>query len=234
MLDINKLYHLDCLEGFKQLDDNSVDLVLTDPPYNISKENRFNSMGRKGIDFGEWDKGFNQVDWIKAVAPKVKKGGSIVIFNSVQNIGTVIDALEANGFTYKQLGFYRKTNPMPRNRDRLYVTATEVFIWAVKGRGWTFNRQRETYENAIFDYPTVHHKERIHSTQKPVGLMEDLIKIHSNEGDLVLDCFSGSASTLIAAKNLNRSYIGFELDDINYKNSKDRLDKADMSEITTH
>ena len=68
-----KLNNGDSMEYIKGLKDNSVDAVITDPPYNISKDNNFKSMGRSGIDFGEWDKGFNLNNWIELVAPKVKK-----------------------------------------------------------------------------------------------------------------------------------------------------------------
>lgn len=231
MIKKNTLHNIDCLDGFKQLEDGSVDLVLTDPPYNISIKNNFKSLNRAGIDFGEWDKGFNQVDWLKAVAPKIRKGGSIVVFNAVQNINTVIDTLTAEGFTYKELGFYKKSNPIPRNRDRLYVTSIEPYIWLVKGKGWTFNRQKDTYETGIMEHPVVHHSKRIHTTQKPVELMETLVKIHSNEGDLVLDCFSGSASTLIACHGSGRDYIGFEKDIDNYNNSVKRLESFGVPHI---
>lgn len=117
-----------------------------------------------------------------------------------------------------------KTNPMPRNRDRLYVTSCEFAVWAVKGKGWTFNRQRETYENTVFEYPLVSHKERIHPTQKKVELIEDLIKIHSNENDIVLDCFMGSATTAVACLNTNRRFIGFELDSDYFELAMSRVD----------
>ena len=113
---------------------------------------------------------------------------------------------------------------MPRNRDRLYVTSCEFAVWAVKGKGWTFNRQRETYENTVFEYPLVSHKERIHPTQKKVELIEDLIKIHSNENDIVLDCFMGSATTAVACLNTNRRFIGFELDSDYFELAMSRVD----------
>lgn len=227
MLELNKIYNMDCLEGIKKLKDESVDLVLTDPPYNISKKNNFHTMktGERTVDFGEWDYGFDQVTWINRVSPKVKKGGAIIIFNALENMGLIKNVLESNGFTFKEFLIWKKLNPMPRNRDRLYVTARETAIWAVKGKGWTFNRQRDTYENGFFEYPIVHHSKRIHKTQKPVELMEDLIKIHSNEGDIVLDPFSGSASTAVACINTNRNYIGFELDEEYFKLSVKRLEK---------
>lgn len=106
---------------------------------------------------------------------------------------------------------------------RLYVTSCEYAIWATKGKGWTYNRQRETYENCIFEYPVEHHSRRIHPTQKPVELMEDLIKIHTNERDVVLDPFSGSGSTAIACINTNRNYIGFELEKEYYDLANKRI-----------
>ena len=107
--------------------------------------------------------------------------------------------------------------------NRLYANSCDYAIWATKGKGWTFNRQRETYENAIFEYPVVHHSKRIHPTQKPVELIEDIIKIHSNEGDIILDPFMGSGSTAIACLNTNRRYLGFELDSNYFKESNKRI-----------
>ncbi|MFP3415058.1 DNA methyltransferase, partial [Bacillus sp. SIMBA_074] len=157
---LNKIYNLNCLEGMNKISNESVDLLLTDPPYNVSMKSNFSSMGRTGVDFGEWDKGFNQEEWLKIACSKVKKSGSVVIFNDYKNIGIMTSVLESNGFTVKELILWKKPNPMPRNRNRLYVTTIEVALWAVKGKGWIFNRQKETYENAIFEAPTVSHKQR--------------------------------------------------------------------------
>ena len=189
------------------------DLILTDPPYNISVSNNFHTMkGRKGIDFGDWDKGFDLTGWIPKAVEKLKDGGNIIIFNAWRNMGTIASALEDCGCLVKEMIQWQKSNPMPRNRDRLYVTACEFAIWATKGKGWTFNRQRDSYENTIFQYPIVSAKKRIHPTQKPVELLEDLLLIHSNPGDIVLDPFMGSGSTAVAAIETGRKFIGFELD----------------------
>lgn len=169
-------------------------------------------MGRKGVDFGEWDKGFNQTDWLDLACKKVKKSGSALIFNDYKNIGIMKDTLENNGFVIKELLIWRKSNPMPRNRDRLYVTSIEVALWAVKGKGWTFNRQSETYENGIFESPIVNHKQRKHPTQKPLTIIEKMIQIHSKVDDVVLDCFLGSGTTAVACVNQERNFIGIEQD----------------------
>lgn len=222
---INDIYHKDCLEGFKEVVDESVDLLFTDPPYNISRKSGFHTMGRKGVDFGEWDKNFDQVTWLKAAAPKVKKGGSAIIFNDYKNITIISNTLAELGFITKELLIWQKPNPMPRNRDRLYVTTVEVALWAVKGKGWTFNRLRSNYENAIFNYPIVNSRVRQHPTEKPEAMIMELLKIHSNKADLILDPFSGSGVICCMAERLDRNYIGFEIDESYYKNSDVRLRK---------
>lgn len=187
-------------------------------------------MGRKGVDFGDWDKGFDQESYLETLCTKVRKGGSIIVFNDYKNIGTMRNVLEVNGFTIKEMLIWKKTNPMPRNRDRLYVTSIEVAIWAVNGKGWTFNRSRGNYENAIFEYSVEGGKNRIHPTQKPVSLIEELVSIHSRPGDIVLDTFMGSGTTAIACLNTGRNYIGFELDRDYYEKLTERVASHKLKE----
>ena len=213
-----------CLELMKSIPDKSIDAVITDPPYNISRENHFSSMGRSGIDFGEWDKWFDQVSYLSEVFRVLKMGGTAVIFNSQQNVGFLNQYADEHNLLFKDVIYWIKSNPMPRNRDRRYVTSVENAVTIVKKGGkWTFNRQRPTYENGLFKYPIVSPKERIHPTQKPVQLMEDLVRIHSNESDVVLDPFLGSGSTGVACKNLNRNFIGIELDSEYFNLAKERI-----------
>lgn len=222
MLETNVIFNEDCVDGLT-LRGGYCDLILTDPPYNLSRKNNFHTIGRAGIDFGEWDKGFDLTRWIPIAVERLRKGGSIIIFNDWHNMTLLSKALEACGCTVKEMIQWQKSNPMPRNRDRLYVTACEFAIWAVKGKGWTFNRQRSTYENTIFQYPIVSAKNRIHTTQKPVELMRDLIMIHSNEGDIVLDPFIGSGTTAVAALETGRRYIGYEIDGAYYTAALNRI-----------
>lgn len=222
----NVIFNDDCIKGMSLMPDESVDLILTDPPYNISVKNNFHTLkGRHGIDFGEWDKGFDLTGWIPNAIRILKSGGNIIIFNAWRNMGQIADMLEQNGCLIKEMIQWQKTNPMPRNRDRLYVTTCEFAIWATKGKGWTFNRQRETYENTIFVYPIVSAKQRFHPTQKPTALIEDLIKIHSNEKDIICDPFMGSGSTALAALHTGRKFIGYELDEKYYEVACQRVDQ---------
>ena len=106
----------DCLERMKEIPDGSVDMVLTDPPYNIARSNNFKTMGRFGIDFGEWDKGADLFSYLDECYRVLNKNGSIVVFNSWKNLGDIARYAENLGFIAKDLLRLEKKNPMPRNR----------------------------------------------------------------------------------------------------------------------
>ena len=204
------------------------DAIITDPPYNISRDNNFKTMGRVGVDFGEWDKDFDLTGWIKYCEPLLKKGGNIVIFNSWKNMSYIVESLEKNGFEIKDLIRWKKTNAMPRNRDRRFITDYEVAVWAVKKGGrWTFNRLSDTYEIPEILGGLTPKSEKVnggHLTQKPVYVMKWLLERLTNAGDLVLDPFMGSGSTGVACKELNRRFIGIELDENYFDISCKRLE----------
>ena len=224
---MEQLYNRDSLQLMKEIPANSVDAIITDPPYNISRDNNFTTMGRAGIDFGEWDKDFDLTSWIKVAEPLLKKGGNIVIFNSWKNMTNITKSLEENGFEVKDLIRWKKTNAMPRNRDRRFITDYEVAVWAVKKGGkWTFNRLSDTYEIPEIVGGLTPKSEKIeggHPTQKPIYVMEWLIERLTNEGDVVLDPFMGSGTTGVACKNLNRKFIGVELDENYYNIAYNRI-----------
>ena len=217
----------DCLELMKGVPDKSVDAVITDPPYNISRKNNFKTMGRAGIDFGEWDKDFDLTSWIDSIGSKVKAGGSIVIFNDWKNMSYIVESLEENEFEVKDLLRWKKTNAMPRNRDRRFITDYEVAVWAVKkGAKWTFNRLSETYEIPEVVGSLTPMSEKVdggHATQKPIYVMEWAIVRLTKEGAVILDPFMGSGTTGVACKNLNRNFIGMELDENYFNIAKKRI-----------
>lgn len=226
MLKTNEIYLGDCLEVMKDIDDSSVDAIITDPPYNIARDNNFHTMGRQGIDFGEWDKGFNQTTWIDKGYDVLKNGGTLFIFNDWKNVGEIAKYAENIGFEIKDMVRWEKTNPMPRNRDRRYITDFEVAIWLVKPKDkWTFNRLSDTYDRCKYIYPLTPKSEKVgHTTQKPIALMEEIIKRHTNENDLILDTFIGSGTTAIACINTNRKYIGIEKDETYFNIAKERIE----------
>ncbi|MBQ8985587.1 site-specific DNA-methyltransferase [Candidatus Saccharibacteria bacterium] len=195
-----------------------VDHVITDPPYNISKKNNFATMSsadRIGVDFGEWDKGFDLISWIPKAAQLLNPGGSFIVFNSYRNLTPIITEMEKNGLVVKDVIKWIKDNPMPRNIKRRYVQDTEFAIWAVSSKGkWVFNVPEDLkYLRAEFHTSTVSGHERVgHPTQKSLKLMSKIISIHSNPGDLIFDPFMGSGSTGVSALQLSRNFIGVELE----------------------
>lgn len=206
-----------------------VDHIITDPPYNISQDNNFSTMKsakRKGVDFGEWDKGFDLIGWIKDYEKILSKNGSIIIFCSYRFISKIIDALENSELVVKDVLEWRKSNPMPRNINRRYVQDTEFAVWAVKkGAKWIFNKPKdESYLRAQFIAPVVAGRERTeHPTQKSLSVMERLIKIHTNPDEIILDPFMGSGTTGVAALKNGRNFIGIELDNKYFDLCLDRL-----------
>lgn len=221
-----RLFNGKCQDVLQQLIDENikVDAVITDPPYNISKQNNFQSMGRSGIYFGDWDIDFDITTPIKLCKNLIKKDGSIFIFNSWRNLGTIADALEENNFEVKDIFRYIKRNPMPRNRDRRYITDYEFAIWAVvKGGKWTFNRQNDTYDRPEFECSIP--KCEFHPNQKPIELMLDIIKRHVplEGGTTCLDFCMGSGTNGIACKQLDVDFIGIELEKKYFDIAKGRI-----------
>lgn len=223
----------DCLNKLNEIQDSSIDLLLTDPPYNISQNNNFNTMksaNRQGVDFGNWDKDFDLTSWITLATKKVREGGNIVVFNAWRNLGIISNALEKNNCVSKDIIRMIKNNPMPRNRDRRFVVDYEFAIWTVKKKGkWTFNRIDEKYERPEIRTsitPKSEQKFGKHPTQKSLTAMEWIIKRLSNEQDIVLDPFMGSGSTGVAALNLNRQFIGIEIDKRYFDIAQKRLKKG--------
>ena len=204
-----------------------VDLILTDPPYNISRKNNFHTIGRSGIHFGEWDVGFDQEKWLNNISKILNKNGSIIIFNDWRNLGLIANKLENEGLIIKDIIRWKKTNPMPRNTSRRYVTDYEFAIWAVMPNSrWVFNKSNKIpylipeYESSI---PVG--KDRIHPTQKSKKIIDNIIKTHSNEGDLIFDPFSGSGQIAFCAYNLKRNFIACEINKKYYELSSNKFNK---------
>ena len=206
-----------------------VDLILTDPPYCVSRDYQlgFSNMGRSGMNYGNWDYNFDQKEWINLCAPYVKPGGSAIIFNDWKNLSYLVEALLDNGFVIKDLIRWEKTNPMPRNVNSRYVMDFEVAIWAVKGskQKWTFNKPEDVpYLRPAFRTSVLlGGNKRIHPTQKSLQVFSELIKIHSNENDIVFYPFAGSGTTAVACLKLKRRFIGCEIDSNYFQKAITRL-----------
>ena len=222
----------DCLEVMRSMPDKSVDAVITDPPYNISKDNNFHTMNsakRQGVDFGDWDKEFDLFSWIEPYTKLLDANGSIIIFCSFRYISHIVDELERCNMVVKDVIKWIKTNPMPRNTNRRYVQDTEFAVWAVNSKAkWVFNKKNNTpYLRAQFETPTVSGKERTsHPTQKSLRLMEEIISIHTNPDDIIIDPFMGSGTTGVACVQTGRNFIGIEIDPTYFAIAERRIAEA--------
>ena len=223
-----KLLHGDCIQLIDNILDESIDLILTDIPYNISQENNFQTMkdreGRNGIDFGKWDYDFD-VSCLAIFQSKLRKGGSLFLFHEYMQYADICNTLSK--LELKDRIIWEKTNAMIRNSERRYIANAEIASWYTKpGDTWVFNRQYSPYDGSVYRYPSESGGgfDRYHPCQKPQALLEDIIKRHSNKGDTILDPFMGSGSTGVAAYNLDRNFIGIEIDNDYYSIAQQRLE----------
>lgn len=231
-----KLYNADCMEILKQIPDSSIDLILTDPPYNISGNTRLHRMSSTGkamdidMDFGEWDYNFDPVPFLEESKRVLNDYGSIIVWTSEQLYGTYRNWCEENMYP-KQLLVWVKQNPVPQFRKVGYRQATELAFWASKGKlgkdnpNFIFQTQQEMTN--VFLAPVVAGDERTeHPTQKPLSIFTQLVNTHCRKGGIVLDPFMGSGTTGVAAISAEREFIGIELDEKYFEIAKARIGKA--------
>lgn len=240
MIDFNELSKCtiingDCFSVLKKIPDNSIDLILTDPPYNIAQYSTGNLCfdWRSDInnDLAEWDlKILNPKDLVGEFKRILSPKGNIFIFCSYNIIGDYHKAFDPEFDTF-QFMVWHKTNPVPNFRKSSFLNSCELIVscWN-KGHIWNFTNQKDMHN--FVESGICMGKERIkdkdgknlHPTQKPVAILEKIIKIASNENSVVLDCFNGVGSTGEAALKLNRKYIGIEIDKTYAEATKKRLE----------
>jgi site-specific DNA-methyltransferase (adenine-specific) len=225
----------DCIEELSKIKSNSVDLVLIDPPYIISRDSNFtkyseetskemvSKYGSISIDFGDWDK--EELNWdilLKEYYRILKKGGTLLTFYDIWKSNEIKESADKYKFKQPRVCCWTKTNPVPINSKINYLSnANEYFFTFVKGGKPTFNSK---YDNALYKYPICHGKERYkHPTQKPLALIKELIEKHSNPGDLVLDTFAGTGTTAHACILSDREYIVIEREEEYFNIIKERL-----------
>lgn len=230
---INKVIEGNCLEVMKNIPDNSIDLIVTDPPYNLDFSKYDSLTDKTGRKFHHtdnlgWDKKENidmkavSIILFKEFDRILKQTGSIVIFGPQEWAYYYYEPAMNNHFNLKCQIIWIKSNPIPQMRHKNYRSAHENIVWFARYNEdkclFTFNFINQKEMKNVFEYPILGGAERLkdennqalHPTQKPLRLMEKLIKIHSNESDLVLDPFLGSGTTAFACKMLNRRFIGIE------------------------
>lgn len=231
-----EVFNKDCLKFMKKIPEQSIDLILTDPPYNIAKYStgNINLPNRSAInnDLGEWDlEEINPNDFVDEFKRILKPDGNIFIFTSYNLIGKWHEAFDSEFDTF-QFFIWHKTNPMPKIFKNGFLNSCEMIVclWN-KGHKWNFTTQNEMHN--YFESPICMGKERLkdpkHPAQKPLVLLKHLIKIGSNSNDVIFDPFMGVGSTGVASKELGRNFIGCEIDKKFFDAAKKRIEETEVN-----
>jgi len=231
-----RIFQGDCLDILAALPEDYIDLIFADPPYFLSNDGITCQAGRMvSVNKGDWDRSrgadanheFNRA-WLAACQRVLKPNGTIWVSGTSHVIHSV-------GFAMQQLEFkllndisWVKPNPPPNLSCRYFTHATETIIWAAKNKksrhAFNYKLMKETaggkQMKSVWTMPPPESWEKRfgkHPAQKPVTLLERIILASSNEGDVVLDPFMGSGTTLVSALRLRRLSLGceFELESVN-------------------
>lgn len=223
----------DSFKVLKKIEPKSIDMIFADPPYFVSGDGISCSAGKQiSVNKAIWDKkigindrlSFNR-KWIRLCRKVLKDDGTIWISGTFHNIYSIGVVLEEEGFSIINNITWQKRNPPPNLGTRCFTNSTETIIWArkqlapkKKGKHF-FNYHLMKEMNGgkqmkdVWIIPRASKKEKEfgkHPTQKPADLIKRMLLASTNEGDKVLDPFSGSGTTGIACVLLNRSYVGID------------------------
>jgi site-specific DNA-methyltransferase (adenine-specific)/modification methylase len=233
----HKTFLGDCLDIMKTIEPESIDLILTDPPYNVSKTTiKFKDRKDISSDFGYWDSFNSNNDfiefakkWVELAVKLLKPDGSILVFSKLDDIGNIKRIYESFGVYYKSTVIWHKTNPVPQIRKVNFLSSCEAINWGIKDytkkeKRFTFNFKTQKEMHNFIETPLCMGKERTaHPTQKPEKLIAHFIEIFSNPNDVILDPFAGSGTVAAVAMRLGRKSISIEKDKAYYKIMQDRL-----------
>lgn len=226
-MDVDIIYNEDCIRGMKKLPDNSIDLVIIDPPYQIVAGGGGGAFGADKRDYHKEVKTLsdgitnNVLDELVRVLKKI----NIYIWCNKNQLKQYINYFEEKGCTTDLLTWH-KTNPVPTCNNK-YLSDTEYILYFRQGGVPMYG----SYETKKKYYVTPTNKEDKqkykHPTIKPINIIENLIVNSSKENDIILDCFMGSGTTPVACVNTHRHYIGYEIDDNYFDIACQRLDEVE-------
>ena len=234
MLDLNKIYLGDCLEVMKRIDDKSIDCIITDPPY--------------GTTACKWDSVIPFEPMWEQLNRIIKPNGAIVLFGS-EPFSSALRMSNIKNYKYdwvwnkKQTGnpFLATKQPLKIHEDILIFNSGRYFPIMTEGKmrkkgggskslifGNTEKKENnQYYPKSILEFANCSVRTgRLHPTQKPVALIEYLIRTYTNEGETVLDFTIGSGTTAVAAINTGRNFIGIEKDKNYFEIANKRIKDA--------
>ena len=224
-----KLYNVDCIELMKKMESESIDLIVTDPPYKTTKRGGTGNSGGmcKKKEFNDGKGGFKHNDVpIKVFVPELyrvlKEGSHCYIMTNHVNLQKMLNTCTESGFHFIKCLIWDKGNKI---MGQCYMSQFEYILFLRKGKHKKINN---CGTSDILSIPNKKTKDEngknLHNTEKPVNLMKILVENSSNESDLVLDPFMGIGSTGVACLNTNRRFIGIELDEKYFNIAKERLE----------
>lgn len=219
------IYKCDSTELIKEFPDDFFDTMLTDPPYNVSSGKE--DIVHKGEliirqDFGDWDKGwedwFDYADWVeswfKDIVKKLKKSAWFGMFLSYQMPGYLATVMFPRyDIRFRSIFIMAKSSVCPSVRKINFISAYEPILIGSKGAGKVKNYLADIEMRNYMLVPGTGHKETTHPTEKPVQVLKHLLRVFTNPGDIVLDPFLGSGSTIVAAREMGRRWVGIEMNE---------------------
>ena len=211
MLEINKIYNEDCLESMKLIPDNSIDLIVTDPPYKITSGGRTT---KRKINMSK-DEARNKSGelfeipkfslWMPECYRILKDSTHAYFMTNSKNLNGMLNEAQKVGFTLHEILIWDKQMAMP---TQWYLKNVEYILFMRKGRAKPINNLGS---KVLFSFKTICGN-KVHPSEKPIELMKLFVENSSQENETVLDPFMGAGSTALACKETGRNYIGFELD----------------------
>ena len=238
-----ELYRGDCFKVLKKIESDSINCIITDPPYFLSNGGITCQSGRMvSVNKGIWDekKGYNEFlkfnrNWINESYRILKPGGTLWVSGTLHNIYTIGSIIDKMG-DFKILNniTWVKTSPPPNLSCRFFTHSTETILWVRKGKKSKhyfdynlmkkINNGKQMKDVWVIGRPKkIEKKYGRHPTQKPEEIIDRMIKSSTQEEDIILDMFNGSGTTGVVAIRNNRRYIGIELESEFYEISKTRI-----------
>lgn len=226
----------DCIEGLQNIPDNSVDLVIADPPYNLNKNFEVWKETEKRDQWLPWCK-----EWLDEVKRVLRPGGNVFVYGIHRHLCWLQCYMYEIGLTYQRQIIWFYENGFAGYSKNTLAAHYEPLLWFSKGKNYTYHPIREPYKSTerlkhkitkngkvwepnpegrlagdVWNFPTLAGRrfrdEKVdHPTQKPLSISQRIVKHFSSEGELVVVPFAGSGSECLAAVMENRHYIGFEL-----------------------
>ena len=228
-MDINKIYNMDCMDGLKELKDNSIDLIITDPPYEVNYMEKIKSINEAGrgtdkhitqsVDCGQAiDFNFLAASFYRLL----KDNRDLYMFCTEKQISKIVPIFEKQGFKFCQLLVWIKpSSHIDATFGNKYMYQHELLLYFKKG--WQKLNCSSNRSSVFIEKSSNDRANYVHPTQKPTFILNKLILNSSKEWQVVLDPFAGSGNILLAARNNLRKYIGFEISEHYFNVINDRL-----------